>query len=63
MISKDSFICKLCLEAEGVVSSTVVEHRCTDHRTGKQLISLVCTRCVQAGRETRVTCRTFTRER
>jgi hypothetical protein len=52
-------ICKICFERDGIVSHAVVEHRCTNDQTGKHFTALVCKRCLDAGRETRVTCRTF----
>jgi hypothetical protein len=54
-----SLVCKLCLEGDGRVSTAVVEHRCTNARTGKDFTAFVCVRCLEAGRVTRVTCRTF----
>jgi hypothetical protein len=56
----DILLCRLCLESDGVESTSVVEHRCTDERTGKHFTANVCARCLEVGRETRVTCRTFT---
>jgi hypothetical protein len=53
-------LCRRCLEGDGAESTSVVEHRCTDERTGKHFTANVCARCLEAGRETRVTCRTFT---
>jgi hypothetical protein len=49
----------VCLEADGVESAPVVEHRCTNEYTGKDFTAHVCARCLEVGRETRVTCRTF----
>jgi hypothetical protein len=58
--SASSLACKACLEGDGTVSAAaVVEHRCTNARTGKDFTAFVCARCLDAGRETRVTCRTF----
>jgi hypothetical protein len=54
-----SMVCRACLEADGTVSRAVVEHRCTNPRTGKDFTAFVCVSCLEAGRETRVTCRTF----
>jgi hypothetical protein len=54
-----TFTCRLCLDHDGVETASVVEHRCTDERTGKHFTTNVCARCLEAGRETRVTCRTF----
>jgi hypothetical protein len=48
-----------CFERDGVVSRDVVEHLCTSDRTGQEFTAFVCTRCLEVGRETRVTCRTF----
>lgn len=56
-------ICKPCLERDAVVSGVVVEHRCTNPHTGKQFDAYVCKRCLDEGRETRVTCRTFSKVR
>ena len=56
-----TFLCQVCLERDGVESTSVVEHRCTDERTGKHFTANVCARCLEADRETRVTCRTFGR--
>jgi hypothetical protein len=53
------FICKTCFEADGVVTADVVEHHCKNGRTGKQFTAFVCSHCLKADRETRVTCRTF----
>jgi hypothetical protein len=55
------FLCRVCIERDGIESASVVEHRCTDERTGKHFTANVCARCLKAGRETRVTCRTFSR--
>jgi hypothetical protein len=52
-------VCKPCLEGDGSISTAVVEHRCTNPRTGKAFTAFVCVRCLDAGRVTRVTCRTF----
>jgi hypothetical protein len=52
-------ICKVCLEREGIYSEAVMEHKCTNERTGKRFSAHVCERCLEKGRETRVTCRTF----
>jgi hypothetical protein len=54
-----SLVCRSCLERDGVVSTGVVEHRCTNDLTGRCFAAFVCSRCLEAGRETRVTCRTF----
>jgi hypothetical protein len=54
-----SLACKLCLEGDGRVSTAVVQHRCTNARTGVHFMAFVCVRCLEAGRVTRVTCRTF----
>jgi hypothetical protein len=56
-----TFLCQVCLERDGVESASVVEHRCTDERTGKHFTANVCACCLKAGRDTRVTCRTFSR--
>jgi hypothetical protein len=56
-----TFSCRVCLERDGAESTSVVEHRCTDERTGKHFTANVCARCLELGRETRVTCRTFSR--
>lgn len=58
---KRPLVCGVCLEADGVESAAVVEHRCTNEHTGKDFTAHVCARCLKAGRETRVTCRSFTR--
>jgi hypothetical protein len=55
------FLCRVCVERDGIESASVVEHRCTDERTGKHFTANVCACCLKAGRETRVTCRTFSR--
>jgi hypothetical protein len=55
------FVCKLCLDRDGVVSDAVTEHHCTNDQTGKQFTAFVCARCLEAGRVTRLTCRTFVR--
>ena len=55
-----SFVCRLCFERDGIVSKNVVAHDCTNNRTGKVFTAFVCVRCLEAARETRVTCRTFT---
>lgn len=52
-------VCKFCLEQNGVTSAAVVEHLCISPTRGKQFTAYVCERCLGAGRETRVTCRTF----
>jgi hypothetical protein len=57
----DPFLCRVCAERDGIESASAVEHRCTDERTGKQFTANVCARCLKTGRETRVTCRTFSR--
>jgi hypothetical protein len=54
-----SFICKLCFERDGIATDAIVEHRCTNERSGAQFTAFVCERCLDWGRETRVTCRTF----
>jgi hypothetical protein len=56
-----TFSCRVCVERDGIESASVVEHRCTDERTGKHFTANVCAHCLEAGRETRVTCRTFSR--
>jgi hypothetical protein len=53
------FLCRVCTERDGIEATSVVEDRCTDERTGKHFTANVCARCLEAGRETRVTCRTF----
>ncbi len=53
--------CKVCREVDGVLVNAVVNHRCLNHRTGKRFTALVCANCLEAGRVTRVTCRTFAR--
>jgi hypothetical protein len=58
---KRPLVCKVCLERDGVETVAVVEHRCTNERTGEEFTAHVCARCLEVGRETRVTCRTFTR--
>jgi hypothetical protein len=58
---KHPLVCRVCLERDGVESASVVERRCTNQHTGKDFKTHVCARCLEAGRETRVTCRTFTR--
>jgi hypothetical protein len=55
------FVCGSCLEQDGVESRAVIEHRCTNDQTGKRFTAFVCARCLNSGRETRVTCRSFTR--
>jgi hypothetical protein len=59
VISMGGFICKLCFERDGIATDAVVERRCTNERTGKQFAAFVCKHCLDWGRETRVTCRTF----
>ena len=54
--------CKICFERDGVVSHAVTEHLCTNGRTGKQFLAHVCKRCLDGGRETRVTCQMFVEE-
>jgi hypothetical protein len=56
---KRPLVCRVCLHRDGVVSASVVEHLCTNERTGKDFTAQVCARCLEIGRETRVTCRTF----
>jgi hypothetical protein len=58
-----TILCQVCLERDGVESTSVVEHVCVDERSGKHFTANVCVRCLKAGRQTRVTCRTFTRNR
>jgi hypothetical protein len=58
-----TFACRVCLDHDGVKTASVVEHLCLDERSGKQFTAIVCARCLKAGRETRVTCRTFTQKR
>lgn len=55
-----SLICKVCFDRDDMLSSVVVEHQCTNERTGKRFAAHVCERCLEAGRESRVTCRAFT---
>ena len=52
-------ICKICLERDGIFSEAVVEHVSVNERTGEQFSAHVCERCLDKGKETRVTCRTF----
>jgi hypothetical protein len=52
-------ICKICFDRDDMVSSAVVEHRCTNEYTGKRFSAHVCEQCLDRGCETRVTCRTF----
>jgi len=54
-------LCRVCFEWDSVDSSSAVEHRCLDERTGRHFTATVCARCLEVGRETRVTCRTFGR--
>ena len=54
-------ICKLCAELDGISSSTIVAYDCTNRHTGKHFSAYVCKNCLDAGRETRVTCRSFVR--
>lgn len=56
---KRPMVCRVCLEADGAESASVVEHRCTNEQTTKAFKAFVCARCLEAGRVTRVTCRTF----
>jgi hypothetical protein len=58
-VANPPLICKLCFEKDRVATTSVVEHRCTNDRTGGVFTAFVCARCLRAGRETRVTCRTF----
>lgn len=58
-MANQPLICKLCFEKDGVATTRVVEYRCTNDRTGKHFTAFVCARCLEAGCETRVTCRTF----
>ena len=51
--------CLPCLELDGVVAKDVVAHLCRNRRTGREFVAFVCARCLDMGRETRVTCRTF----
>jgi hypothetical protein len=57
---KSPMVCRVCLERDGVEAALVVEHRCTNQHIGKDFTAHVCARCLEAGRETRVTCRAFT---
>jgi hypothetical protein len=43
-----------------VDGGAVVEHRCVNDQTGKRFTAFVCARCLELGRETKVTCRSFT---
>jgi hypothetical protein len=58
-VASEKLICKVCREDCGTVSDRVVKHLCTNVHTGKQFTAYVCERCLDSGRETRVTCRTF----
>jgi hypothetical protein len=58
-LANRSPICKRCFETDGVVTTNVVEHRCINDRAGTQFTAFVCAHCLDSGRETRVTCRTF----
>ena len=49
-----ALVCRSCRERDGVV-----EHQCTNERMGKDFTAFVCAPCVEAGRQRRVTCRTF----
>jgi hypothetical protein len=60
-IQVTKFVCKLCLERNGIESRAVTEHLCASDRTGKQFTAFVCVRCLDSERETRVTCRSFIR--
>ena len=51
--------CKVCLENDGVTSAKVVQARVANSVTDVQFDAWVCSECQNAGRETRVTCRTF----
>ncbi|MGJ4960177.1 hypothetical protein ACQR1H_31390 [Bradyrhizobium sp. HKCCYLRH2015] len=59
--SGGKLVCRTCRDEDGVASSRTVQHRCTNERTQKTFDAFVCARCLEAGRETRVTCRTFVR--
>jgi hypothetical protein len=59
--SAGKLVCRTCLEEDDARSSATVQHLCTNERTGKKFDAFVCARCLERGRETRVTCRTFVR--
>jgi len=59
--SAGKLVCRTCLEEDDAASSATVQHLCTNERTGKKFDAFVCARCLEQGRETRVTCRTFVR--
>jgi hypothetical protein len=58
-VSNNAQVCRICLELDGVPTSSVTLNQCTNDRTGQRFDAYVCGRCLKAGRETRVTCRTF----
>lgn len=60
-IMADRIWCKLCQEINGIKINVVVDHRWFNDRTGRHFTAPACARCLQAGRVTRVTCRTFVR--
>jgi hypothetical protein len=58
-VSNNAQVCRICLELDGVPTNSVTLSKCANDRTGQQFDAYVCERCLEAGRETRVTCRTF----
>lgn len=59
--SGGKLICRICLDEDGATSPATVQHPCINEHTGKEFDAFVCARCLENGRETRVTCRTFVR--
>lgn len=51
--------CNICLGEDGVLNARVVEQMIKPRADRPSFQAFVCARCVDAGRLTKVTCRTF----
>ena len=57
--SKPNWVCGVCLREDDVLSSVAHEDVLTHPEYGYRTKCVVCSRCKERGRDTRVTCRTW----
>lgn len=54
--------CNVCIEDNGVETAVVTSAALVNEVTGVNFVAIVCARCLSLGRNTRVTCNTFSAE-
>lgn len=54
--------CKVCFDRDGSLNSKTVHATCTNETSGVRFEAWVCAFCSGLGRQTRVTCVTFSDE-